>query len=112
MSIHAAEAARVPSAPRKPISLTTWIFLALLTGIFTGLFIGEYAEHLKFIGDVYVGLMQMTVLPYVVFSLIGNIGRLSVREVGLLATLVGRRRPDGPFALAGFSGPDRRPVFQ
>lgn len=72
--------------PRKPVSLTTWIFLALFTGIFTGLFIGEYAEHLKFIGDVYVGLMQMTVLPYVVFSLIGNIGRLSVREVSLLAT--------------------------
>jgi Na+/H+-dicarboxylate symporter len=86
MSIHPAEAARVPRASRKPITLTTWIFLALLTGIFTGLFIGEYAEHLKFIGDVYVGLMQMTVLPYVVFSLIGNIGRLSVREVGLLAS--------------------------
>ena len=71
---------------RRPISLTTWIFLALFLGIATGLFIGEYAENLKFIGDVYVGLMQMTVLPYVVFSLIGNIGRLSVREVGLLAT--------------------------
>jgi Na+/H+-dicarboxylate symporter len=73
-------------APKKPISLTTWIFLALALGIGTGLFIGEYANNLKFIGDVYVGLMQMTVLPYVVFSLIGNIGRLSVREVGLLAT--------------------------
>ncbi|MFM2005517.1 MAG: hypothetical protein RLZZ09_1172, partial [Pseudomonadota bacterium] len=79
----------VPEAkrpPRKPISLTTWIFLALALGIGTGLFIGEYANNLKFIGDIYVGLMQMTVLPYVVFSLIGNIGRLSVREVGLLAT--------------------------
>jgi Na+/H+-dicarboxylate symporter/ABC-type amino acid transport substrate-binding protein len=72
--------------PKKPISLTTWIFLALALGIGTGLFIGEYANNLKFIGDIYVGLMQMTVLPYVVFSLIGNIGRLSVREVGLLAT--------------------------
>ncbi|RQW83357.1 MAG: hypothetical protein EHM62_02210, partial [Methylococcus sp.] len=86
MSIHPAEAARVTNAPKKPVSLTTWIFLALASGIGTGLFIGEYAEYLKFIGDVYVGLMQMTVLPYVVFSLIGNIGRLSVREVGLLAT--------------------------
>ena len=86
MSIHPAEAVPVPSAPKKPVSLTTWIFLALFTGIFTGLFVGEYAGNLKFIGDVYVGLMQMTVLPYVVFSLIGNIGRLSVREVRLLAT--------------------------
>ena len=86
MSIHPAEAVHVPSAPKKPVSLTTWIFLALFTGIFTGLFVGEYAGNLKFIGDVYVGLMQMTVLPYVVFSLIGNIGRLSVREVRLLAT--------------------------
>ena len=86
MSINPAEAVHVPSAPKKPVSLTTWIFLALFTGIFTGLFVGEYAGNLKFIGDVYVGLMQMTVLPYVVFSLIGNIGRLSVREVRLLAT--------------------------
>ena len=37
---------------RRPISLTTWIFLALFLGIATGLFIGEYAENLKFIGDV------------------------------------------------------------
>ncbi len=72
--------------PKKPINLTAWIFLAMAFGIASGLFIGEYAVNLKFIGDVYVGLMQMTVLPYVVFSLIGNIGRLSVREVGLLAT--------------------------
>jgi len=69
----------------KPLSLTTWIFIGLTGGILTGLFIGEYADNLKFIGDIYIGLMQMTVLPYIVFSLIGNIGRLSIREVRMLA---------------------------
>ncbi len=71
--------------PARRFSLTVWIFLALFAGLSVGLFLGEYAENLKFLGDVYIGLMQMTVLPYIVFSLIGNIGRLSMREVRLLA---------------------------
>ncbi len=74
-----------PRKPSQPLSLTTWIFIGLTGGILTGLFIGEYADNLKFIGDIYIGLMQMTVLPYIVFSLIGNIGRLSIREVRTLA---------------------------
>ncbi|SHE23750.1 cation:dicarboxylate symporter family transporter [methanotrophic endosymbiont of Bathymodiolus puteoserpentis (Logatchev)] len=36
------------------------------------------------LGDIYIGLLQMTVLPYIVFSLIGNIGRLSYFEASLL----------------------------
>lgn len=87
---------------KKSISLTSWIFISLALGIGTGLFIGEYADHLKFIGDIYVGMMQMTVLPYVVFSLIGNIGRLSVREVGLLAT-AGLRIFMGLWAIAAIT---------
>lgn len=76
--------ARRDLARRGP-SFTAWIFLGLSGGILTGLFLGEYAESLKVMGDIYVGLMQMTVLPYIVFSLIGNIGSLSLRDFGLLA---------------------------
>ncbi|MGR9053907.1 MAG: cation:dicarboxylate symporter family transporter, partial [Gammaproteobacteria bacterium] len=65
--------------------LTTFIMLGLSTGVGTGLFFGEAAGRLKIIGDVYIGLLQMTVLPYIVCSLIANIGRLSFFQARLLA---------------------------
>lgn len=42
-----------------------------------GLFFGEYAAVLSVIGDAFVGLLQMTVLPYIAIAIISNIGRLS-----------------------------------
>lgn len=83
------EQAAVDKAPakRKPrISLFTFILLALVLGVATGIFLGEHAGDLKVVGDAYVGLLQMTVLPYIVFSLIGNIGRLTMGESRRLAT--------------------------
>ena len=70
----------------KP-SLTSLIVGALLLGITLGVFLGEITSPLKFIGDVYVGLLQMTVLPYIVVSLIASIGRLSVEEGKILAKI-------------------------
>ncbi len=54
--------------------------LALLAGIACGLFWGERCAPLMKLGDIFVGLLQMTVLPYIVCSLIGNIGQLSIRQ--------------------------------
>ena len=56
------------------------MMIALSLGIACGLFFGEYSGALNIVGSAYVGLLQMTVLPYIVFSLIANIGRLSLRE--------------------------------
>ncbi len=64
------------------------ILWGLGLGIFTGLFLGDQAEKLKVIGDIYVGLMQMTVVPYIFFSLIGSIGRLSLQDVKHVARWV------------------------
>ena len=61
------------------------IVLALLFGIATGVFVGEYAAPLRTVGDIYVGLLQMTVLPFIVCSVIGNIGRLTIAESKRLA---------------------------
>lgn len=36
-------------------------------------------------GNAYVGLLQMTVMPYIVVSLITNIGRMSFVEARILA---------------------------
>ena len=63
---------------RKPKSLSSKILIGLLSGIFLGLFFGEYVSSLSIIGDAFIGLLQMTVLPYIMLSLMVNIGRLSV----------------------------------
>lgn len=81
----APNAQRTQRPSRRPIPLTTKIVIGLLMGAVVGLTLGEAVQPLKGIGDTYVGLMQMTVLPFIVFSLIGNIGRLNMTELRLLA---------------------------
>jgi Na+/H+-dicarboxylate symporter len=54
--------------------------IGLGLGIASGLFIGEPMGVLKVLGDVFIRLLQMTVLPYVMVSLIAGLGRLDYRE--------------------------------
>lgn len=63
---------------------TNQLVLALFCGVLCGIFFGEYTANLKLLGDAYVGLLQMTVLPYILFSLIGNIGKLNRTQASLL----------------------------
>jgi Na+/H+-dicarboxylate symporter/ABC-type amino acid transport substrate-binding protein len=69
----------------KKSHFTTFIVVSLVAGLVAGVFFGDYAAPLKILGDAYVGLLQMTVLPYILFSLIANIGRLNNSQAGLLA---------------------------
>ena len=62
----------------KNLSLSTKVLLGVLLGVLTGMFFGEEVAWMGIIGDVFIGLLQMTVLPYIMFSLIVNIGRLSM----------------------------------
>jgi Na+/H+-dicarboxylate symporter/ABC-type amino acid transport substrate-binding protein len=66
-------------------SITRKILLSLSAGLFTGLFLGEYAAPMQLLGQAYIGLLQMTVIPYILFSLIANIGRLTHTQARLLA---------------------------
>jgi len=60
----------------KNTSLTFRIITGLVLGALTGLFFGEDAAPLKLVGDIWIGLMQMTILPYVIVSLIVGLGQL------------------------------------
>jgi Na+/H+-dicarboxylate symporter/ABC-type amino acid transport substrate-binding protein len=62
------------------MSFTSKILFGLLLGIMTGVFLGELAAPFSVGGDVYIGLLQMTVLPYIVVTLISNIGGISWSE--------------------------------
>ncbi len=60
----------------KNTSLTYRIISGLVLGVLTGLFFGEEAAGLSLVADVWIGLMQMTILPYVTVSLIVGLGQL------------------------------------
>lgn len=66
-------------------SLTFRIVSGLVLGILAGLFLGERATGLQVVADVWIGLMQMTVLPYVMVSLIAGLGQLDAALARRLA---------------------------
>jgi Na+/H+-dicarboxylate symporter len=70
------------------VSLSTQVLIGLLLGIATGAFLGERAAALQIVGDAFIMLLQMTVMPFIAVSLVAALGRLdasSARELGLKA---------------------------
>ena len=67
------------------------ILVGLVAGVAVGLFFGEDAALLQPLADLYIRAMQMTVLPYLVLTLIGGLGKLDLataRRLGLRALLL------------------------
>jgi len=71
------------------MSSSTKILVGLLSGVFVGLFLGEHASVLKNVGDGFVKLLQMTVLPYITLSIITSLGALSYDQVKTLGLRAG-----------------------
>lgn len=59
------------------LSLQTQIILGMVLGIFCGLFFGELCAPLEKVGDVFIMLLKMTILPFMASALIHAIGSLS-----------------------------------
>jgi Na+/H+-dicarboxylate symporter len=73
----------------RKLGLGPKILIGIVIGVGCGLFFGEGAGILRPVGGVFVGLLQMTVLPYVMVSLVASLGRLSLREGKRLAGRAG-----------------------
>ena len=71
------------------MSLAAQIFLGLGLGIAAGVFLGEITAPLKLVGDGFVQLLQMGVLPYIIIALISGLGKLKSREAVALSLRVG-----------------------
>ena len=69
---------------KKRLSLSTSIFIGLGLGIVCGIFLGEYCRFLDVVGGIFIGLLQMSILPYLVVSLIVGIGSLTIDKAKLL----------------------------
>jgi Na+/H+-dicarboxylate symporter/ABC-type amino acid transport substrate-binding protein len=61
------------------------ILIGVSLGVLVGLLFGDACAPLKVVGTVYIKLMQMTVTPYIILSLILGIGRLSPETARLVA---------------------------
>ncbi len=71
------------------MSFTRKILIGLCSGIALGLFFGELVAPMEIAGEIFIGMLQMTVLPYIILSLVVNLGRISWSEGrGLLLTLI------------------------
>jgi len=66
------------------ISLTTQILVATIGGLVFGVIVGPWASNIKFIGDIFLRLIQMSVVLLVMSAVAGAVGGGD-----------GRRRKDG-----------------
>ena len=73
----------------NPLKLSPFqrVIFSLILGIILGIFVGEPAGKLNILGTIYIKLLQMTVIPYIMVSLIGGLGKLDLK----MARLIGIR---------------------
>ena len=77
----------------NPLKLSPFqrVIASLFLGIALGIFVGEPAGKLEILGNIYIKLLQMTVIPYILVSLIGGLGRLDMamaKQIGIKAGLL------------------------
>lgn len=64
------------------ISLTTQILIATIGGIVFGAVVGPWASNLKFIGDIFIRLIQMSVILLVMSAVAAAVGSGDGQDVG------------------------------
>ena len=67
---------------RFSISLTTQILIATAGGIVFGSLVGEWASNLKFVGDIFIRLIQMSVVLLVMSAVASAVGGGDGQDVG------------------------------
>nr|AHH81882.1 sodium/dicarboxylate symporter protein [uncultured bacterium pAB4] len=66
------------------ISLTNWMIIASFLGIGAGLVFGPSMANVKFLGDIFLRLMQMSVVFLVMGAISEAIGGLDIKDIGKL----------------------------
>ena len=71
------------------MSFSNRILVGLASGVAVGLFFGESASVLEWAANGFVKLLQVTVLPYVLVSIVGSLGRLRYADARALGIKTG-----------------------
>jgi Na+/H+-dicarboxylate symporter len=74
---------------KRGVSLATQVLIGVALGVGAGIFFGEEVAFLSLPGNAFIQLLQMTVLPYVVTSLVVGLGGLSYGQAAALARSCG-----------------------
>jgi len=74
---------------KKKLSLSSQILIGMGLGLVVGIFFGEYCAFLQIIGDAFIKLLQITILPYIILSMILGIGGLTADQAKLMAKKAG-----------------------
>ena len=73
---------KVEKKKKLSISLTTQILIATVGGIVFGAVVGPWASNLKFIGDIFIRLIQMSVILLVMSAVAAAVGSGDGQDVG------------------------------
>lgn len=74
---------------KRRIGLGEKVFVGLVLGLAVGVFFGEMTAIFKFAGNAFIMLLQMTVIPYIIVSLITALGRLTIEDAKSLGLKAG-----------------------
>lgn len=72
---------------KKGLSLTTWIIIGTLGGLVFGSLVGEVASEFKFIGTIFIRLIQMSVLLLVMSSVAGALANIEGKGAGKMGAI-------------------------
>ena len=78
-----------PVAKLKKLGSSSPVLVAFLLGIVAGFVFGDLVAFLSVIGDAFISLLQMTIIPYVVVSLISSLGSLNYDQVRTMGVKIG-----------------------
>ncbi|EEG74757.1 transporter, dicarboxylate/amino acid:cation Na+/H+ symporter family protein [[Clostridium] hylemonae DSM 15053] len=73
---------KVEKKKKISISLTTQILIATIGGIIFGAVVGPWASNIKFIGDIFIRLIQMSVILLVMSAVAAAVGSGDGQDVG------------------------------
>ncbi len=69
----------------KKLSLSKKIYVATSCGLILGFFFGQRCNALSSINSAFINIFQITIIPYMVFSIIHSIGSLTKENARLIA---------------------------
>jgi Na+/H+-dicarboxylate symporter len=74
---------------KTKLSLSAQIMIGMGLGFSVGIFFGEYVAFLQIIGNAFIKLLQITILPYIMVSMILGIGGLTADQAKLMVKKAG-----------------------
>ena len=78
------------------LSLSGQVLVGLVLGIAAGIFFGESAAAVDFVGDAFIQLLRMTVIPYIAVSLVRAVSSVRARASAKRGFLRSSAPPPAP----------------